>query len=90
LGRAVSRARSTDPWGRTEQTREVAVGRGDARGRRVRVTSSIEVPSSLGSFERGLLLTIEPRVGAFGPSGFVTTALYEGRGKQVVRATVLR
>jgi hypothetical protein len=76
--------------GPNAETREVAVGRRDARGHGVRVTSSIEVPSSLGSFERGLLPTIEPRVGAFGPSGFVTTALYEGRGKQVVRATVLR
>ena len=70
----------------------VGVARSDPRGRNARLTSSIDVPASLGSFARGQQLTISPRNGAFGPGGFVTTAVYEsfsGGRRPTVRATVL-
>jgi hypothetical protein len=67
----------------------VGAGRSDPRGRNARLTSSLEVPQMLGSFATGSLLTIEPRNGVFGPSGFVTTAVYEKRGRGTVRAAVL-
>jgi hypothetical protein len=67
----------------------VGAGRSDPKGRNVRLTSSLEVPRMLGTFAQGSLLTIEPRNGAFGPSGFITTAVYEKRGRGTVRAAVL-
>ena len=70
----------------------VGTARSDAKGRNARLASSIDVPERLGSFERGQGLTIEPRNGAFGPTGFVTTAVYEsfsGGRRPTVRATVL-
>jgi hypothetical protein len=70
----------------------VGMTRSDPRGRNARLTSSIDVPESLGSFARGQQLTISPRNGAFGPGGFVTTAVYEsfsGGRRPTVRATVL-
>ena len=67
----------------------VGTARTDARGRNAKLASSIEVPEFIGSFAQGSLLTIEPRNGAFGPTGFVTTAVYEKRGRGTVRATVL-
>jgi hypothetical protein len=69
--------------------RMAGTARADPRGRNARLISSVEVPEVLGSFAQGQHLTIEPRNGAFGPTGYVTTAVWEGRGRQIVRSTVL-
>jgi hypothetical protein len=70
--------------------RALGVGRGDARGARLRLASSIAIPQTLGPFERGIQLTLEP-MGSFGPGGFVASAVWEnfGTGRATVQAAVL-
>jgi hypothetical protein len=75
---------------RASDGRALGVGRGDARGARVRLGSSIAIPQTLGPFERGIQLTLEP-MGSFGPGGFVASAVWEnfGTGRAHVQAAVL-
>jgi hypothetical protein len=75
---------------RASDGRALGVGRGDARGARVRLAGSIAVPQTLGPFERGIQLTLEP-MGSFGPGGFVASAVWEnfGTGRAHVQAAVL-
>lgn len=56
----------------------VALARGDARGAKLRLVSSIDLPTHLGSIVNGPELSSIIGMGVFGPRGYATVAVYGG------------
>ena len=57
---------------------DVGLARGDARGNRLRLASSIELPEHLGGGFTGPQLSSSVGMGVFGPRGYAMVAVYGG------------
>jgi hypothetical protein len=65
-------------WYREKQAARIGLARGDARGNRLRLSGSIELPEHLGGGFTGPTLSSQVGMGVFGRGGYATIAVYGG------------